>query len=323
MADAEKERRDAAAGRERLITKIAAAESTARRADAAAKDASVHISPSPKPDPLPAGRDAAAYDAAAKDADKMKAAAESNLRKTLANPRIREPDAPRHDPAASGANKQPSVSFRDREEALAFSDGRVHAMRRPDGNEYDPKDVIIVENQNGEALIYVRPDWQDYGKVARQIHGRKLSADGLDADHIASRKVEGGVNQRYVLLGRVPAKVNRAHGGAVERVGARLNRPFNLASRGDGVSLSNHDMDAKMAGLTPAEARASEAKIDPNSEAARHSRFADPQSQATIRAAKGRSLAAPEQALPARERRDTAIEQRTKASDRGRERGKE
>lgn len=236
--------------------------------------------------------------------------------KTLTEQRARE--------TAAEGNARLAVSFRDRDAALKYSGGRVHAMRRGAEGEYDPDDVIIVENPNGESLVYVNPASRRYGEIARRIHGGKLSDDGLHADHVASRTVESGMKQRYVLLGRVDAAVNMSHGGRVEGVNAQANRPFNLAAHGEGVAFGNVAMCGKLNGVKAGDLRnpGTEGDITFGTDAARYAYFADATSQTAIQSLKGRSLADPERASPARERLNKAIAPRSPVPEKGRDHSK-
>ena len=319
-----KGRGESLAAREEARIKIVGADDASRKALGAAKDAGVDVDPAKTPVLPGEERNAAAHRMATADAVKAQALTEQHAREAPVKAEKQlSARAERARATAAEGNARPAVSFRDRDAALKYSGGRVHAMRRGAEGEYDPDDVIIVENPNGESLVYVNPASPRYGEIAQRIHGGKLSDDGLHADHVASRTTENGMKQRYVLLGRVDGRVNMSH-GRLERVNAQANRPFNLAARGDGVALGNVAMGGKLNGVKGGGLvhPSADGNTTFGTDAARHARFADSTSQTAIQSLKGRKLADPERASPARERLNKAIAPWSPAPEKGRDHSK-
>ncbi|MEM8992925.1 MAG: hypothetical protein AAGD08_21365 [Pseudomonadota bacterium] len=126
-------------------------------------------------------------------------------------------DRPEKDtPAFRGQSGAPEgryyVSFESVDAAQRATGGTVYRFQGR-----DERDVIVVKDQHGQNWVYVRADYQGYGQVAEKIHGRRLSENGLEAEHVASKKLEGNLGQHYVLLGRVPQTANRSS-GTVEKL---------------------------------------------------------------------------------------------------------
>jgi hypothetical protein len=104
---------------------------------------------------------------------------------------------------------------------------------------HESSDAIIVEDEEGRYLLYVRPEFHKYRQVADAAFGEKLSGKGRDADHVASRKIAGQLGQNYVLLGGVDLRANRSAGSKVEKPGKVVDQYFNNASLGPAYAEGN------------------------------------------------------------------------------------
>ena len=119
---------------------------------------------------------------------------------------------------------EPYGSFDSARTAKLQTQGRIYECRGYEGH------AIIVEDQSGRNWLYIRPESAKYRDAANAVWGHRMSADGKDADHVASRGIEAQVGQGYVLAGAVDRSANRSH-GSYEKPGKYLDRPFNQAAQ--------------------------------------------------------------------------------------------
>lgn len=72
-----------------------------------------------------------------------------------------------------------------------------------------PSNTVVLE-WNGHWLLYVRPSYRGYRTVAHRFFQRVPWK--VDFDHTLGKKIAACHNVDYVLLVRLPPKVNRSHG---------------------------------------------------------------------------------------------------------------
>lgn len=121
-------------------------------------------------------------------------------------------------------SQEPYGSFDSAETARKETGGRVYQCRGYEGH------AIIVEDQSGRNWLYVKPESTKYRDASNEVWGHRMSEDGRDADHIASRGIEANLGQGYVLMGAVDRSANRSH-GSYEKPGRHLDRSFNAAAQ--------------------------------------------------------------------------------------------
>lgn len=94
--------------------------------------------------------------------------------------------------------------------AKSFSDLRslpnvqMHKIGR-----FNPKNAIVMK-WNGHWLLYVRPNYGGYRSVALRFFENVPWK--VDFDHSLGRSIAASLGVSYVLLIRLPPKVNRSHG---------------------------------------------------------------------------------------------------------------
>lgn len=73
----------------------------------------------------------------------------------------------------------------------------------------NPRNAFVIK-QAGLWLVYVRPDYKDYRKIAKKIWPH--CAWPIDYDHALGKQLANKLNMGYVLLLRIPPAANRSHG---------------------------------------------------------------------------------------------------------------
>ena len=126
--------------------------------------------------------------------------------------------------------------FSSREAARRATGGQIYKVH---GQAED--EAIILRDSQGRLFLYVSPGNPKYRDLVASAHGGRLSEDGYDADHVASRGIEAKFGQGYVLMGRVDRGANRS-AGRVEKPGRHLDRDFNQASFGEAKPVSHRQM---------------------------------------------------------------------------------
>jgi hypothetical protein len=73
------------------------------------------------------------------------------------------------------------------------------------------RNAFVLALKDGRRLLYVRPQWSGYAKVAERVFCSPASFKP-DFDHALAKKIAEGAGYNYVLMLRVAPRINRAHG---------------------------------------------------------------------------------------------------------------
>ena len=71
--------------------------------------------------------------------------------------------------------------------------------------------AFVLDLGKGRRLLYARPQYSGYGSAARRVFVSPPPFN-VDNDHALARKIAVNAGYNYVLLLRIPPRINRSHG---------------------------------------------------------------------------------------------------------------
>ena len=92
--------------------------------------------------------------------------------------------------------------------AVAVTGGKAYEVGR-----YSKKNAFILD-VDGQKYLYANPEYKGYNKLVQSVSPYDGKVE--NAEHVASKTIEGRRSQGYVLMGKVDAKINQQHGRQVE-----------------------------------------------------------------------------------------------------------
>lgn len=78
------------------------------------------------------------------------------------------------------------------------------------------RNAFVLSLEDGRRVLYVRPQWRGYAKVARRVFSSPTSFEP-HFDHALASKIAERASYNYVLMLRISGRINCAHGSYEKR----------------------------------------------------------------------------------------------------------